>query len=246
MNVVILAAGRGSRLSPLTDTTPKPLLDFNGEPVIIRLIRQIKNVRPDSKISVVVGYQKQLVRRAINQSFSDIEFVENDGYATDTNLASVYLALKSLTGPCVIFEADCVYTQDCMVTILAAELDTKSAWYTIGEFEEGGHGGVLKCAPGSSRVVEVDIVERYKSTHRGFRKLIGILRVGPEQFVQYCSLLEKFVSSVHKPYYHAPWIQNIDSLACIDIQLPAQAAYAFNTLTEYDNARACLAGEGKD
>ncbi len=43
MKAMILAAGRGERLRPLTDSTPKPLLEIAGEPLIIHQIRWLRS-----------------------------------------------------------------------------------------------------------------------------------------------------------------------------------------------------------
>lgn len=43
MKAVILAAGRGVRLSPLTDTTPKPLLEVRGKPLIAHHLERLRN-----------------------------------------------------------------------------------------------------------------------------------------------------------------------------------------------------------
>ena len=42
MKAMVLAAGRGARLAPLTDKTPKPLLPVRGQPLILRNLHQLK------------------------------------------------------------------------------------------------------------------------------------------------------------------------------------------------------------
>ena len=50
MRAMILAAGRGERLRPLTDRIPKPLADIGGEPVIVRHIKNLKRCGFDEMV----------------------------------------------------------------------------------------------------------------------------------------------------------------------------------------------------
>ena len=56
--VIIFAAGYGTRLLPLTKTTPKPLLHINGEAVIVKLIKQVNRepVERDSLYNTLQNY----------------------------------------------------------------------------------------------------------------------------------------------------------------------------------------------
>ena len=59
MKAMILAAGRGERLRPITDSTPKPLLEVAGEPLIIHQIRWLKAAGIDELVINLhhLGYQ---------------------------------------------------------------------------------------------------------------------------------------------------------------------------------------------
>ena len=52
---VILAAGFGTRLAPLTDHTPKPLIEVGGRPVIDHLVRRLGAVADLDRIVGVAG-----------------------------------------------------------------------------------------------------------------------------------------------------------------------------------------------
>ena len=55
VNAIIMAAGMGTRLKPITDTTPKPLVKVLGVPMIENIIENLK-ARNIQDITIVVGY----------------------------------------------------------------------------------------------------------------------------------------------------------------------------------------------
>jgi NDP-sugar pyrophosphorylase family protein len=59
--VIILAAGKATRLRPLSDQVPKPLININGIPIITRIVSNFKQAG-FSKFIVLVGYKQELIR----------------------------------------------------------------------------------------------------------------------------------------------------------------------------------------
>ena len=57
-NAIILAAGFGSRLSPLTDNKPKSLIEFGGKTLLERNVELLKNQEIDD-ITIITGYKKE-------------------------------------------------------------------------------------------------------------------------------------------------------------------------------------------
>lgn len=87
-NAIILAAGFGMRMVPINLSTPKALLEVNGERLIDRLITQLKAVGVND-ITVVVGFMKDSFEYLIDEY--GVDLVVNSDYATSNNLHSLSL-----------------------------------------------------------------------------------------------------------------------------------------------------------
>lgn len=95
MIAVILAAGMGTRLRPLTDEIPKPLLEMNGLTLLERMIKNCMNESIE-KFIVVTGYYSQKVDDLCSQledKYSiQIRTIKNENYDTTNTSVSTFLA----------------------------------------------------------------------------------------------------------------------------------------------------------
>ena len=99
MRAIILAAGLGTRLRPMTDNTPKALIKVKGKPLVEYQIEFLKEKGID-EIIVVVGYlheQFDYLKEKYN-----VELVFNEKYAEYNNFYSLYLVKEYLADSYVI------------------------------------------------------------------------------------------------------------------------------------------------
>ena len=99
MNVIILAAGMGKRMGNLTKNKPKCFLKVNGESLIERLIKQLRNFGVKD-ISIVTGYKSRQFK------FSNINFFLNKKYKSTNMVYSLIKAKKKLKKDTLIFYSD--------------------------------------------------------------------------------------------------------------------------------------------
>ena len=102
---ILIAAGLGSRMLPLTDRVAKPLVEVNGVPLIETVIAALEK-RGVAEIYVVTGYKAEQFR-PLAAKHPSVRLVYNAEYATQNNINSVaVVADKMVSSDCFICEAD--------------------------------------------------------------------------------------------------------------------------------------------
>lgn len=106
---LLLAAGTGSRLFPLTKSSPKCLTLVNEISILERLVNNLK-MQGFKRLVIVTGYKKECIMEFLGSKSGDltIEYIHSPLYKTTNNIYSLWMARNRMNEPFVLFESDLV------------------------------------------------------------------------------------------------------------------------------------------
>ena len=107
---LLLAAGTGSRLLPLTQNLPKCLTLVNEKSILERLVISLKK-KGFKRLVIVTGYQENCIKEFLGTISGNmtIEYVHSPRYKTTNNIYSLWLAREIINEPFVLVESDLVF-----------------------------------------------------------------------------------------------------------------------------------------
>lgn len=131
MQVVLLAAGLGSRLGALTKDIPKALVEVGGEPLVAHALRFARALRPD-EIIVVGGFGHDQLASTLRglgagpSATPPVRLVENTAFR-DGNLVSLMAARPHLRDDFVLLNVDHIFRPG-IAALVAAAVESVTAF----------------------------------------------------------------------------------------------------------------------
>lgn len=114
---IIMAAGKGERMRPVTEITPKPMVKVNGVRMIDSVIQAL-HANGIHEIYVVVGYLKEQFQ-VLCEEYADVTLIDNPYYDQCNNIASLYVARDYIENAIILDGDQIVYNTD----IFASEFE---------------------------------------------------------------------------------------------------------------------------
>lgn len=143
---IIMAAGLGKRMRPVTLDTPKPLIKVNGVRMIDTVIQGL-HANGISEIYIVVGYLKEQFEN-LSKEYKGVTLVENPFFDVCNNISSLYVVREHLEDA-IILDGDQIIYNDSILTSKFEKSGYNAVWTEKGTDEwlmQVERGKVVSCS----------------------------------------------------------------------------------------------------
>lgn len=116
MKAIIIAAGQGSRLMPITDDKPKCMLQVGGKTIMQRQLAVLRQCGIND-IVVVRGYKKEMF------AYPNIRYYENTDYENNNILRSLFYAESEMDDEFIFSYSDIIFERGILEKLLQSKAD---------------------------------------------------------------------------------------------------------------------------
>ena len=141
---IILAAGKGQNLQPLTLKYPKTSFRLDEKTTVLqRMVRSIRRYDKNAEIVVVVGYLSDAIRQELADD--NCKFVENPFFEVTNSISSVWFARQYMERENVtIVHGDAVFSEEIVENYLCKQTDHPYVLVDSSKAEVGSYNAVIR------------------------------------------------------------------------------------------------------
>jgi len=227
MRAIILAAGAGTRLSPLTDHCPKCLVPVDERKLIDYQLQALRAAGVDD-FAIVVGYEAEQVRAHCGDG---VRYIDNPDYLSTNSIYSLYLAIGELNTDTFLFNCDILFHPQVLTRMLESGHPNVVAVDSGVELEAGEMN--VRC-DGEGRVEEIS---KQLDPTRAHAQSIQLVKFDAEGAARVGEDVERLVAEERKDVFptsaYGPLIER-ESLYAVEVgDLPWGE---IDSLADYDRA----------
>jgi len=197
---IILAAGLGTRLRPLTEEEPKCMTDVGGKPLLLRTLEMLEK-SGFKRAVIVIGHLSDKIIKKIGSKLGNlsISYIKNEIYDKTNSMYSLWLAREHLAKGALVIEGDCTFENRVFDAVLNQE--NRSVW-AVGKFVRGMEGSMSK-TDSAKKILEIRIVRKELEDYKpNYFKSAGLLKVDPELGKKFAGWLDAEVKEGNTNIYY--------------------------------------------
>lgn len=166
MKYIIMVAGKGTRLQPLTLKHPKSMFLLDKDTTLLqRMVRLIKKIDTEADIIIVTGH----MHKSIEDSIEGVTFIYNPFYEVTNSIASLWFAMDHLDAEnVVLIDGDIVMPEDLMRSVVCKPVDNALVLLDSSICEDGDYNVEVS---GDRVLVMSKDLESYHGEYAGITKL---------------------------------------------------------------------------
>jgi len=206
MNIILLSAGRGSRMGDLTNNVPKCLLPVKGKSVLgiqlDTLIEVQKILKTKFNISIITGYLSyQIENYVLDFPELNIKTFHNPFYSVSDNYMSLWVGRGALTKPTIIINGDDLFTKEVIINLI----NNDKSFVSVTSTKEKYDSDDMKIKRRESHITIIDkSIPNPDGENAGIIKLMAVEALALKE-----SLERNGKDSQYLKYY---WLQGINDL----------------------------------
>lgn len=206
MNVIILAAGRGRRLQPITNHIPKCMVKLNGKSLLERQIDTLRSCNIHA-ITVVIGYCSNVI------DFPNITYFKNEQFNTTDMNESLFCARKKLDDSVIILYSDIIYEKKLIQQILDFKGDfgiaVNSKWKEMHDGRtDHPYSEAENVLIENNKILEIRKNIPESAPNQILAEFLGLIKLSKEGAKILVEKYDKLSLSHQGKFHHAPSFKN--------------------------------------